>query len=174
MKCCSVSPTCVDASTLSVAAIAAIARPATVGVLTPYRRVVEYFDAVKIGLTATPALHTAEIFGDPVYRYSYRDAVIDGWLIDHDPPHLITTALSAADGTRRRARLFSAMLSHYVIRDRYGRPGKGNDKGGVEGLVGYLQSSAHAAGSSSPLSWEPPVIRLRNLNRQTGQQGRKI
>ena len=29
------------------------------------------------------------------------------------------------------------MLSHYVIRDRYGRPGKGNDKGAVEGLVGY-------------------------------------
>ena len=61
-----------------------------------YRRVVEYFDAVKIGLTATPALHTAQIFGDPIYRYSYREAVIDGWLIDHDPPHLITTALSEA------------------------------------------------------------------------------
>ena len=61
-----------------------------------YRRVVEYFDAVKIGLTATPALHTAEIFGEPIYRYSYRDAVVDGWLIDHDPPHLITTALSKA------------------------------------------------------------------------------
>lgn len=61
-----------------------------------YRRVVEYFDAVTIGLTATPALHTAQIFGDPVYRYSYREAVIDGWLIDHDPPHLIRTALSEA------------------------------------------------------------------------------
>ncbi len=41
------------------------------------------------------------------------------------------------DGTRRRAKLFSEILSHYVIRDRYGRPGKGNDKGSVEGLVGY-------------------------------------
>jgi type I restriction enzyme R subunit len=61
-----------------------------------YRRVVEYFDAVKVGLTATPALHTAQIFGDPIYRYSYREAVIDGWLIDHDPPHLIKTALSEA------------------------------------------------------------------------------
>jgi len=61
-----------------------------------YRRVLEYFDAVKIGLTATPALHTAQIFGDPIYRYSYREAVVDGWLIDHDPPHLITTALSKA------------------------------------------------------------------------------
>ena len=61
-----------------------------------YRRVLEYFDAVKIGLTATPALHTAQIFGEPVFRYSYREAVIDGWLIDHDPPHLIQTALGAA------------------------------------------------------------------------------
>jgi transposase len=33
--------------------------------------------------------------------------------------------------------LFSSLLSHYVIADRYGRPGKGNDKGAVEGLVGY-------------------------------------
>lgn len=42
-----------------------------------------------------------------------------------------------ADGTRNRTHRFSAMLSHYVIGDRYGRPGKGNDKGKVEGLVGY-------------------------------------
>lgn len=40
------------------------------------------------------------------------------------------------DGTRRRARLFGGFLSHYLFRDRYGRPGKGNDKGKVEGLVG--------------------------------------
>jgi type I restriction enzyme R subunit len=59
-----------------------------------YRRVLEYFDAVKVGLTATPALHTTEIFGDPVFTYSYREAVIDGWLIDHEPPHRIVTALS--------------------------------------------------------------------------------
>ena len=43
------------------------------------------------------------------------------------------------DGTRRRARLFSGFLSHYLIRDRYGRPGKGNDKGAVEGLVGWAR-----------------------------------
>ncbi|WP_204140846.1 type I restriction-modification system endonuclease [Halomicronema sp. CCY15110] len=59
-----------------------------------YRQVLEYFDAVKVGLTATPALHTTEIFGDPVFTYSYREAVIDGWLIDHEPPHRIITALS--------------------------------------------------------------------------------
>ncbi|MDD1522121.1 type I restriction-modification system endonuclease [Bradyrhizobium sp. WBAH42] len=61
-----------------------------------YRRVLEYFDAVKIGLTATPALHTTEIFGDPIFKYSYRDAVIEGHLIDHEPPIRIETALARA------------------------------------------------------------------------------
>lgn len=64
--------------------------------ISKYRRVLEHFDATKIGLTATPALHTSEIFGQPIYRYGYREAVVDGWLIDHDPPHQIKTALSAA------------------------------------------------------------------------------
>lgn len=58
-----------------------------------YRMVLDYFDAYAIGLTATPALHTTEIFGAPVYSYSYREAVIDGYLIDHDPPHKIKTKL---------------------------------------------------------------------------------
>ena len=52
-----------------------------------YRAVIEYFDAVKIALTATPALHTTEIFGKPVFKYTYREAVLDGYLVDHDPPH---------------------------------------------------------------------------------------
>lgn len=59
-----------------------------------YRRVLEYFDAVKIGLTATPALHTTEIFGEPIFKYSYRDAVIEGHLIDHEPPIRIETTLN--------------------------------------------------------------------------------
>lgn len=58
-----------------------------------YRMVLDYFDAYAIGLTATPALHTKEIFGSPVFTYSYREAVIDGFLIDHEPPHLIKTKL---------------------------------------------------------------------------------
>jgi type I restriction enzyme R subunit len=62
--------------------------------LSAYRRVLDYFDATKIALTATPALHTREIFGPPVFRYGCRQAVIDGYLIDHRPPRRITTALS--------------------------------------------------------------------------------
>lgn len=70
--------------------------------LSKYRRVLDHFDAVKIALTATPALHTTEIFGNPVYTYSYRQAVVDGWLVDHAPPVRIVTALSQ-DGIRWRA-----------------------------------------------------------------------
>jgi type I restriction enzyme, R subunit len=59
-----------------------------------YRRVLDHFDAVKIGLTATPAQHTTEIFGKPVFVYSYPEAVADGFLVDHEPPIRIETQLS--------------------------------------------------------------------------------
>ena len=59
-----------------------------------YRQVLDYFDAVRIGLTATPATHTVEIFKAPVYTYSYREAVVDGWLVDSEPPYSFDTELS--------------------------------------------------------------------------------
>ena len=62
--------------------------------LSSYRRVLDYFDAVKIGLTATPAKHTSEIFGAPVFTYSYREAVAEDWLIDHEPPIRYETLLT--------------------------------------------------------------------------------
>lgn len=62
--------------------------------ISKYRTVIEYFDAAKVALTATPALHTTQIFGEPVYNYTYRKAVIEGFLVDHDAPHTIVTKLS--------------------------------------------------------------------------------
>lgn len=59
-----------------------------------YRSAIEYFDAFKIGLTATPALHTTEIFGPPGFTYSYTEAVLDGYLNDHLPPIRIHTKLA--------------------------------------------------------------------------------
>jgi len=35
--------------------------------------------------------------------------------------------------------MFSGLVSHYLFKDRFGRPGCGNDKGKVEGLVGYTR-----------------------------------
>ena len=58
----------------------------------------DHFDAVKIGLTATPAFHTKEI--SSARRSSptgYREAVVDGFLVDHEPPMPIVTKL-AQDG----------------------------------------------------------------------------
>ncbi|MDP9150340.1 MAG: type I restriction-modification system endonuclease, partial [Myxococcota bacterium] len=71
--------------------------------ISKYRRVLDHFDAAKIGLTATPALHTKEIFGAPIFSYSYREAVVDGFLVDHEPPVRIVTKL-AHDGIHYDAR----------------------------------------------------------------------
>lgn len=48
-----------------------------------WRSVLNHFDAIKIGLTATPASHTVAYFGYPVYRYTIEEAVLDGWLVDY-------------------------------------------------------------------------------------------
>jgi type I restriction enzyme, R subunit len=77
--------------------------------ISKYRRVLDHFDAVKIGLTATPALHTREIFGAPIFSYSYREAVVDGFLVDHEPPIRIVTKL-AQDGIHYSAREQVLML----------------------------------------------------------------
>ncbi len=49
----------------------------------------------------------------------------------------IAVARILGDGKRVRSRIFSELQSHYLFDDRFGRPGKGNDKGKVEGLVGF-------------------------------------
>src|ERR1700720_4671493 len=51
----------------------------------------------------------------------------------------LAVARILGDGERQRTRVFSELQSHYVFEDRFGRPGKGNDKGKVEGLVGYAR-----------------------------------
>ena len=49
-----------------------------------WRAVLDHFDAVRIGLTATPASHTTSYFKEVVYRYTYEEAVRDGHLVDWD------------------------------------------------------------------------------------------
>lgn len=49
-----------------------------------WRDTLDHFDAVKIGLTATPAAHTKAYFRDVVYRYEYERAVREGFLVDYD------------------------------------------------------------------------------------------
>jgi len=49
-----------------------------------WRNTLDHFDAIKIGLTATPAAHTKAYFTDVVYRYEYARAVREGHLVDFD------------------------------------------------------------------------------------------
>jgi len=49
-----------------------------------WRKVLNHFDAVKIGLTATPASHTVAFFGNPVFRYGIEQAVTEGFLVDYE------------------------------------------------------------------------------------------
>ncbi len=83
---------------------------------------------------AYPAANTEAWLDGHVHAFAFFGAVPQSVLYDNDR---CLVAKIMPDGTRKRTQRFSAMLSHYVIQDRYGRPGKGNDKGKVEGLVGY-------------------------------------
>ena len=80
---------------------------------------------------------TAEAWMDGhVHAFAFFGGVLLSVLYDNDRC-LVSKILP--DGTRKRATLFSALQSHYLFRDRYGRPGKGNDKGNVEGIVGFAR-----------------------------------
>jgi len=50
-----------------------------------WRSVLEHFDAIKIGLTATPAPHTLSLFEIVIYRYTTEQANQDGYLVDYEP-----------------------------------------------------------------------------------------
>jgi len=49
-----------------------------------WRNTLQHFDAVRVGLTATPAAHTIALFGEPVFRYGVEQAIRNGFLVDYD------------------------------------------------------------------------------------------
>ncbi|KYG01892.1 hypothetical protein BE21_55675 [Sorangium cellulosum] len=49
-----------------------------------WQATLDYFDAIKLGLTATPSTYTQSGFGEVVFRYTYQEAVRDGFLVDYD------------------------------------------------------------------------------------------
>ena len=88
--------------------------------ISKYRRVLDHFDAVRIGLTATPALHTTAIFGAPVFQYTYRQAVIDGWLVDHEPPYRLVTNLPKS--MRERGATMKISITHTNALQQFNTP----------------------------------------------------
>ena len=80
---------------------------------------------------------TTEAFCDGHIRaFAYFGGVPQSILYDNTK---IAVARILGDGKRQRTRVFTELQSHYLFEDRFGRPGKGNDKGKVEGLVGYAR-----------------------------------
>ena len=89
-----------------------------------------------IFVVAYPA-ETTEAFCDGhVKAFEFFGGVPQSILYDNTK---IAVARILGDGRRQRTRVFSELQSHYLFADRFGRPGKGNDKGKVEGLVGYAR-----------------------------------
>lgn len=83
------------------------------------------------------AAETTEAFCDGhVKAFNFFGGVPQSILYDNTK---IAVARILGDGRRLRTRVFSELQSHYLFTDRFGRPGKGNDKGKVEGLVGYAR-----------------------------------
>jgi len=87
-------------------------------------------------VVAYPA-ETTEAFCDGhVQAFTFFGGVPRSILYDNTK---IAVVRILGDGERQRTRVFSELQSHYLFEDRFGRPGKGNDKGKVEGLVGYAR-----------------------------------
>lgn len=85
---------------------------------------------------AYPA-ETTEAFCDGhVKAFAFFGGIPQSILYDNTR---IAVARILGDGTRQRTRVFCELQSHYLFHDRFGRPGKGNDKGKVEGLVGFAR-----------------------------------
>jgi len=77
---------------------------------------------------------------------AFLDGHVSAFAFFGGVPHSVlydNTKLAVArilpDGTRERTLGFTRLISHYVFKDRFGRPGKGNDKGKVEALVKHVR-----------------------------------
>ena len=91
---------------------------------------------------------TTEAFCDGhVSGFSFFGGVPRSILYDNTR---IAVARILGDGKRQRTRVFSELRSHYLFEDRFGRPGKGNDKGEVEGIGGYCRRQLPGADAKVP------------------------
>ena len=83
-------------------------------------------------MKAYPAETTEAFLDGHVSAFAYFGGVPQSILYDNTK---LAVAKICGDGKRERTSAFSGLVSHYLFRDRFGRPGKGNDKGKVENLV---------------------------------------
>ena len=85
---------------------------------------------------AYPAETTEAFLDGHVSAFAFLGGVPQSILYDNTR---LAVARILGNGRRKRTRAFTELQSHYLFDDRFGRPGKGNDKGKVEGMVGYVR-----------------------------------
>ncbi len=91
---------------------------------------------------------TAEAFCDGhVSAFAFFGGVPLSILYDNTR---LAVAKILGDGTRKRSAMFAALQSHYLFEDRFGRPARGNDKGKVEGMVGFARRTFMVPIPSAP------------------------
>ena len=87
-------------------------------------------------VAAFPAETTEAFLEGHVRAFAYFGGVPTRILYDNTR---IAVAKILGGEERQRTRAFSELQSYYLFADKFGRPAKGNDKGKVEGLVGYAR-----------------------------------
>ena len=116
---------------------------AAVGVIGGVRQEIHFFcldlpqsDACFV--KAYPRQTTEAFLDGHVAAFGFFEGVPQSILYDNTK---IAVAKICGDGRRERTGAFTELVSHYLFRDRFGRPGKGHDKGKVEGLVKYARNN---------------------------------
>ena len=87
-------------------------------------------------MKAYPSETTEAFLDGHVSAFAFLGGVPQSILYDNTK---LAVARILGDGRRQRTRSCTELQSHYRFEDRFGRPGKGNDKGKVEGMVGYVR-----------------------------------
>jgi transposase len=113
-------------------------------------------------VAAFPSETTEAFLGGHVRAFAYFGGVPTRILYDNSK---IAVAKILGGEERQRTRAFSELQSYYLFADKFGRPAKGNDKGKVEGLVGYARRNFMV-----PI---PRVSSWEELNAHLEQQCRK-
>ncbi len=85
---------------------------------------------------ADPAETTEAFLGGHVSAFAFLGGAPQSILYDNTK---LAVARILGSGRRQRIRAFTELQSHYRFEDRFGRPGKGNDQGKMEGMVGYVR-----------------------------------
>ncbi|MET3140232.1 transposase, partial [Undibacterium sp. GrIS 1.2] len=83
---------------------------------------------------AYPTEDTESFLDGHIAAFTFFGGIPQSILYDNTK---IAVAKILGDGKRLRTKEFGELQSHYLFDDKFGRPARGNDKGNVEGLVGY-------------------------------------